>query len=1122
MITTFNVNDKAAGGGGGGSGTVTSVTGSNGITATPDPITSSGDLSLTPVADLTVMANITGASAPPTPETVSDVLDATITDVPNSLAVRGAAGWTGLPSEELSGIVTDEDGVLKYVEEFPSALIPIDNYSLVAQGADLFFVYNTVATGVFPIEMVAFRQYICVVNNLAQNVQTFAISAGGGVTSVDITGTGADPDAIVYFSIAGEDYVAITNAGDNNFTVYKWNEGLQSLIQQGSPIFTSASSPRGIAFNVISGVQTLTVAGFATDTVEAFQWNGTTFTPVSTTATGSNPGSAVGRDFAGISYFAVVNTAGASTSVYTYTGGAWVLLQTIATASSPLALDFFSSGASLYLAVACSLGDRIEVFKLTGSVFASAGSVVSAGIPVSIDYFFYNDTHYLSTVNTLTGTVDTYVYDTSLETLTPDGANLPSGGLTPADIVTFTVPRPDGGRVQMMACTNSLSNNMRVWYYGRDVISVAPIGTGEVLCNLQATTQIPRGNPVTDLLDEVFGSAQGSFIYRDAANWNVLLPGTEGQIMTTQGPAANPVWSDFAYPDFPTNFLAANISGVDAPPAPVSFSAYLDSAAGATPYSLVYRKETEWGELTPFSYSGLICDYFGVVKYVPQFPTSFIPIDNQSIVADDDYGFKSYAPSIATGSQPTQMIFFSVSPADNYISVVNVASDNVLTFRISSGALSLQDTRGTGDGPSAIATGFFGGLHYLGVTDKNASTIRFYSWDTGFQTWIAVGSDVFTSATDPAGIAFSVLSGDPTFTVAGEGSSTTLRYVWNGSIFEVAAGSTVATGAGPTITRSYTFGGTDYLCVANSGASSVSVYTFVAGNWTILQTLTTAANPVDLVIFESGANLCLAVVCKTGDTLNTFRLVSGLFAPEGFSNPANSPSGISHFTSEGVDFFAVTGDTADTIDTYIYGGSTGAVFLISSASCGGTSPSGVISYDFDGDSLTSVANSGSNTLTTFEFFKGAISLANIANNQLMANIGGGSNKPVGVGISAYLDSALGSTVGSVIARDFFSGWVALPPGASNEYLRGNGTSGEPTWEEIRGLTNFINATGIDGVSSYNIVSAIILADSAAVLSIREQTSSVYITSYVITAGNILVNFSGTITDGAVMVAISMP
>ncbi len=44
-------------------------------------------------------------------------------------------------------------------------------------------------------------------------------------------------------------------------------------------------------------------------------------------------------------------------------------------------------------------------------------------------------------------------------------------------------------------------------------------------------------------LDVLYGSAQGTVLYRDSSAWKALAPGTNGQVLTTAGASANPSWT---------------------------------------------------------------------------------------------------------------------------------------------------------------------------------------------------------------------------------------------------------------------------------------------------------------------------------------------------------------------------------------------------------------------------------------------------------------------------------------------------------------------------------------------------------------------------------------------------
>ena len=72
---------------------------------------------------------------------------------------------------------------------------------------------------------------------------------------------------------------------------------------------------------------------------------------------------------------------------------------------------------------------------------------------------------------------------------------------------------------------------------------VGQIGNGMVLANISGAANTPVGNTLTAVIDSVLGSAQGDILYRDAAAWKVLAPGTAGHALTTGGAGANPAWS---------------------------------------------------------------------------------------------------------------------------------------------------------------------------------------------------------------------------------------------------------------------------------------------------------------------------------------------------------------------------------------------------------------------------------------------------------------------------------------------------------------------------------------------------------------------------------------------------
>lgn len=67
--------------------------------------------------------------------------------------------------------------------------------------------------------------------------------------------------------------------------------------------------------------------------------------------------------------------------------------------------------------------------------------------------------------------------------------------------------------------------------------------------NVTGASNTPRPFAVSSIpitsaqFDVLFGTTQGSIIYRNATIWTVLTPGTSGQVLQTNGASANPSWS---------------------------------------------------------------------------------------------------------------------------------------------------------------------------------------------------------------------------------------------------------------------------------------------------------------------------------------------------------------------------------------------------------------------------------------------------------------------------------------------------------------------------------------------------------------------------------------------------
>jgi hypothetical protein len=79
----------------GGSG-VTSITAGAGIDTQPDTIVATGVIALAPASDKTIMANTSGAAAPPVAMSLTALFDAIVSNARGTVFTRTIAGWAGL------------------------------------------------------------------------------------------------------------------------------------------------------------------------------------------------------------------------------------------------------------------------------------------------------------------------------------------------------------------------------------------------------------------------------------------------------------------------------------------------------------------------------------------------------------------------------------------------------------------------------------------------------------------------------------------------------------------------------------------------------------------------------------------------------------------------------------------------------------------------------------------------------------------------------------------------------------------------------------------------------------------------------------------------------------------
>ena len=62
------------------------------------------------------------------------------------------------------------------------------------------------------------------------------------------------------------------------------------------------------------------------------------------------------------------------------------------------------------------------------------------------------------------------------------------------------------------------------------------------------SANVIAGATLSAIIDAAIGSTQGDILYRGAAVWSVLAPGSAGALLAAGGPAANPAWTTATFP----------------------------------------------------------------------------------------------------------------------------------------------------------------------------------------------------------------------------------------------------------------------------------------------------------------------------------------------------------------------------------------------------------------------------------------------------------------------------------------------------------------------------------------------------------------------------------------------
>ena len=140
-----------------------------------------------------------------------------------------------------------------------------------------------------------------------------------------------------------------------------------------------------------------------------------------------------------------------------------------------------------------------------------------------------------------------------------------------------------------------------------------------------------------------------------------------------------------------------------------------------------------------------------------------------------------------------------------------------------------------------------------------------------------------------------------------------------------------------------------------------------------------------------------------------------------------------------------------------------------------TSSTTLSTMDLSGD----VSTAGS-TVTTF---------SPITANYLIANATGSTASPTGVGLSAFLDSALDNTQGDILYRNATE-WTYLGPGTAGQVLQTGGPAANPSW--VSGASGSVTSVALaDGSTTpiFNITGSPVTSSGTLTETLKTQNAN---------------------------------
>jgi len=574
--------------------------------------------------------------------------------------------------------------------------------------------------------------------------------------------------------------------------------------------------------------------------------------------------------------------------------------------------------------------------------------------------------------------------------------------------------------------------------YAGTTFGLQPISPTYMLANVTGSSAIPAGVSVTSYLDNAVTNVQGSIMYRSANLWTALAPGISGQVLSTQGSAANPIWRSTPGTGTVTSITAGtNLSASPANPITASGTLnVIDNPTFATsvtsPLFLATASRTATATTGAYSYG---TNNFSDVNVLLSLQSS-VNNYNQATIQNTSAGTSASAEFIAYNDSGTA--------STNYAAVGINSSGYSGTGSLNAAGYGFFTT-----GSTDLVLGTIGSNAIHFVTNSaatDAMTVSSAGVTTIANAVISAGSATLTSLTTPLVIGGTTASSTLTLeSTSGVGTSDSIIFKTGSQVTAMTIGTSQNIGIGSNPNTSQTLriqknitGGTTAYGIVNLGTVQSDATTSAYG---ILNQISTAAasftipNLFNYVVAQGTIGLGSQVTNQFGFNVNATLI--------GATNNYGMYSSIPSVTTATISNVAADGTTATITTSAAHGYGTGQSVIVAATtntSLNGTFtiasvPSTTTFTYAIAVTIASTADTGSTYVNTgrYNFYGAGTAQSNLSGAMFVgnaSNTGGvalSSTQPAhfkaGSG-TTYTDIVSSGTVGNAISSWFVPGTFA--------------------------------------------------------------------------------------------------